>query len=152
MARGTSTPEAAARLLAQLHLWTAAILVGIAQASRDYTARYLQERIAFGKQLAHHQGVAFMFAEAATAVEGAEVLLHKAAWDFEAGRSEPATHAYLEASEVALDVTNRGVQLLGGHGYMKDHPVEKWMRDARALSLLWGGVDAAQDHAAGRMQ
>jgi alkylation response protein AidB-like acyl-CoA dehydrogenase len=56
--------------------------------------------------------------------------------------------AWLEAREASLMVTDRGVQLLGGHGYMDDHPVEKWMRDARGLALLFGGEDEARFEAA----
>jgi alkylation response protein AidB-like acyl-CoA dehydrogenase len=61
------------------------------------------------------------------------------------GSLATAAYAYLEAVECALFCTREAVQLLGGHGFLRDHPVEKWMRDARALSLLCGGRDSAAD-------
>jgi len=145
---GRATPEQLARLVAEIRLFAASALVGIARASRDHAEHYVQERVAFGQRLADHQGVAFLVAEVAMGVEGASLLAHRAATDLQAGDPTRATDAYLEAVEVALSATSTGVQLLGGHGFMKEHPVEKWMRDARALSLLWGGVDAARRDAA----
>jgi len=136
-----STPHA---LIAEIRLIAAAALVGIATASRDYAEKYVQERITFGRPLSNHQGVAFLVADVAMAIAGAEVLVLKAAKDLESGVLGTATDAYLEAVEAALLATSQGVQLLGGHGFMDEHPVEMWMRDARALSLLWGGVDAAR--------
>jgi alkylation response protein AidB-like acyl-CoA dehydrogenase len=142
---GQADPVLADRLVAQARLWLAAILVGISAGATDYTHRYIQERQAFGQPLSQHQGVAFMAADMALRVEGAELLLHRAAWALESDPGLSAS-AYVEAVESALFVTNTAVQLLGGHGYMKDHPVEKWMRDARALSLIWEGVDGALEN------
>ena len=141
-----SEGQSDARPVSELHLWASAMLLGVAQASFDYACQYVQEREAFGKPIAQHQGLAFIVAEMAMKSEGARALLHAAAWRFEAGDEvddAAAAGAFLECSETALWVTERAVQLLGGHGYMKAHPVEKWMRDARTLSLLWGGEDVA---------
>ncbi len=139
---GQAHPELADRLVAQARLWVAAILVGFSAGATDYTHRYIQERVTFGQPLSQHQGAAFMAADMAIRTEGADLLLQRAAWGLEADPGLSAS-AYMEAVESALFVTNTAVQLLGGHGYMKDHPVEKWMRDARAISLIWGGVDGA---------
>jgi alkylation response protein AidB-like acyl-CoA dehydrogenase len=146
--RGRVDLELASRLRAEARLSSAALLLGIARASCDYVAAYLPERVAFGKPLSQHQGLAFLYAEMAMALAGAELLLAKAAWDLDAGRTRLSVAAWLEAREAALMVTDRGVQLLGGHGYMDDHPVEKWMRDARGLALLFGGEDEARFEAA----
>lgn len=148
IAEGQVEPAAAAKARDLLRVVGSALLIGVARASTEYTANYVQERVAFGKPLAHHQGVAFLIAEMAIRTTGAELLLDKAGWDLDQDSSETGTDAWLEACETALWVTDQAVQLLGGHGYMKDHPVEKWMREARAISLLWGGVDTAREDAA----
>jgi len=145
---GTATQPAAAAVRASARLWGGAILTGIAQASLAHASAYVQERVTFGKPLSNHQGVAFMVADMAMRTEGMDVACAHAAWMLESGETGPATDAWLECIEGALFVTDHAVQLLGGHGYTRDHPVEKWMRDARALSLLWGGVDLALDDAA----
>ena len=142
---GQADPELADRLVAQARLWLAAILVGISTGATDYTHRYIQERVTFGQPLSQHQGAAFMAADMALRCEGADLLLNRAAWALATDPGLSAS-AYMEAVESALFVTNTAVQLLGGHGYMKDHPVEKWMRDARAISLIWGGADGALEH------
>ena len=131
---------AGADALAILHLATGAMLAGVARASLEYVAIYLRERRTFGKLLADHQGLAFLFADMAIATEVARVSVFAAASQGGAGR---AAAARLMATDAAARVTDYGVQLLGGHGYMKAHPVEKWMRDARALSCAWGGRDGA---------
>ena len=142
--RGEVDAGIAMRIRNGIRLCGASLLVGLCHAATDYTATYIQERIAFGKPLAHHQGVAFLFAEMAMRTEGAELLMLRAGWDLEQDKSEASCDAWLEAIDASLWVTDQAVQLLGGHGYMKDHPVEKWMREARAISLLWGGADAAR--------
>jgi len=142
-ARGQAEPVLLASILAQARMWVASVLVGMSRGSMEYTHGYIQERVAFGKALAQHQGVAFMAADMSIRCEGAEMLLCRAGWGMDSGDDTVVAGLYAEAVEAALWVTDTGVQLLGGHGYMKDHPVEKWMRDARAISLIWGGVDLA---------
>jgi alkylation response protein AidB-like acyl-CoA dehydrogenase len=89
----------------------------------------------------------------ATAVDGTRLLVHEAACALD--RGEPAdalcATAFAEAAEQAMFVTPNAVQILGGHGFMQDYPVEKWMREARALGLLFGGIDAAREDAAGAL-
>lgn len=142
-------PAAAARALAHVRLYTTALLVGVLRASAEFSRAYALERHAFGRPIAHHQGLAFLIADMHTAVEGARLLLHEAAWHAEAGLPfEPlAAAAFVEAVEASTFVAPNGVQILGGHGFMADHPVEKWMREARALGLGCGGVDAAREDA-----
>jgi len=141
VAQGTA-PDAGTAVIGELRLTAASILVGLAEGAQNYAAEYMQTRQTFGKTLNQHQGLAFIFADMAIATDGAKLLLQKAAWD----RHQPSVlaDAYLEAVDAALFTTSHGVQLLGGHGFMTDHPVEKWMREARAISLLWGGVDCAR--------
>jgi alkylation response protein AidB-like acyl-CoA dehydrogenase len=85
----------------------------------------------------------------ASAVDGARLLTWDAAWRLDRGDPavEPCATAFAEAAEQAMFVTPNGVQILGGHGFMQDYPVEKYMREARALGLLVGGVDRAREDA-----
>ncbi|HUB08571.1 MAG TPA: acyl-CoA dehydrogenase family protein [Myxococcales bacterium] len=143
--------EPAARLegdpslaLAEVQLHVAGFLVGLLRASYEYVARYVHDRVTFGRPLAQHEAIAFYVVEMALAADSARLATWRAAHALQNGPDAPwaAAAALAEASESALAMTSRAVQLLGGHGYMKDHPVEKWMREARALTLAWGGPDA----------
>jgi alkylation response protein AidB-like acyl-CoA dehydrogenase len=142
-------PAGARRALARARLDAAALLVGVMRAAADFSRAYAQQRVAFGKPIAHHQALAFLITDMASAVEGARLLVHEAACELDRGdeATERCATAFAEAAEQALFVTPNAVQILGGHGFMQDYPVEKWMREARALGLLLGGVDAARDDA-----
>ena len=141
--------DAPARALARARLYLASLLLGVLRHASDYARAYAQEREAFGRKIAHHQALAFLLVDMHAAVEGARLLLHDAA--FRADQGAPFAHAaasaLVEAVEVARWVGPAAVQVLGGHGFMQDHPVEKLMREARALGLLLGGVDAAREDA-----
>jgi alkylation response protein AidB-like acyl-CoA dehydrogenase len=139
----------AARALARVRLHAAGLLLGAMRASADFAREYAKQRVAFGRPIAHHQALAFLLVDMFAAVEGTRVLVHEAAWRLDAGEEagEACAGAFLEAAEQAMFVTPNGVQVLGGHGFMQDYPVEKWMREARALSLLAGGLDAAREDA-----
>jgi len=134
------------RLRAHLRTWVAALLVGAARGAHRYAMRYAMERTAFGRPIAHHQALAFLIADLAIAVDVARLAVWRAAAALD--RGEPAeweaASALVEAAEQALFVGPNAVQILGGHGFMKDHPVEKWMRDIRTLAGLAGGRDAAE--------
>jgi alkylation response protein AidB-like acyl-CoA dehydrogenase len=147
-------PAAAGRALARARLYVAGLLVGVMRESADYSRLYALDRVAFGKPIAHHQALAFLIADMAIALESARVLAWQAAWRLDAGldAEEACATAFLEAAEAALFVTPNGVQILGGHGFMQDHPVEKFMREARTLGLLFGGVDAAREDAEADLQ
>jgi alkylation response protein AidB-like acyl-CoA dehydrogenase len=142
-------PERAERALARARLYVAALLVGVLRQAAEYSRRYAQERVAFGKPIAHHQALAFLITDMHTAVEGARLLLHDAACRAERGLAfaEAAASAFVEAVEASRLIGPAGVQILGGHGFMQDHPVEKYMREARALGLMLGGIDAAKEDA-----
>lgn len=127
-------------LLNKARALTAARLVGIARASAEYATRYAQERPAFGKMIGQFQSIAFMIADAHTEVNSARWLAWKAARTIDAGKdaTKEAALALTHASDVAVRVCTDGVQILGGAGFIQDYPVEKWLRDARQLSLACG--------------
>jgi alkylation response protein AidB-like acyl-CoA dehydrogenase len=119
----------------------AAQAVGIAQASWEYARDYAKERQTFGRPIIEHQGVAFQLADMAMETEAARLLTWRAAWMARTG--QPFTHAEgsmskLKAGEVAVKVSEQAVQLLGGYGYIKDFPVEKWYRDSKIYTLFEG--------------
>ena len=141
------------RMIARLRLYAASLQLGIATASLTHASEYTQQRIAFGRPIAHHQGVAFLIAELATEIDAARLACWRAAWTLEqdGDPTEAAAAALITANNIATKAGLEGVQLLGGHGYMKDHPVEKWMRESRTLAQLWGGNDLALHDAAGQL-
>jgi alkylation response protein AidB-like acyl-CoA dehydrogenase len=142
-------PGAARRALARARLYTAALLVGSMRAASDFSRAYAIERVAFGRPIAHHQALAFLIADMASAVDATRLLVWDAAWRLDRGAEalEACAGAFAEAAEQAMFVTPNGVQILGGHGFMQDYPVEKFMRESRALGLLLGGIDAAREDA-----
>ncbi len=121
-------------------LGIAACAVGVAQAAVDYAVRYATEREQFGKPIAEFQGLGFMLADMATAVSAARALVLAAARLRDAGRpySVEAAKAKLFATDMAMRVTTDAVQVLGGYGYVADHPVERWMREAKVLQIVEG--------------
>lgn len=132
--------EALHRGLAGWKLMNSARLVGCMRAASEYAFKYATEREAFGKKLYEHQGLAFLMADMATEVEAVRWGVWRAAWKLDTGQTADAETAVASnaAAELATKVTSDAVQVLGGHGYINDHPVEKWMRDARCLGLVHG--------------
>ncbi len=118
----------------------AAQAVGIAEAAYRYAADYAAERTTFGKPIAEHQAVAFKLADMQTKIRAARLLVHEAAWMKDRGMrvTEAGARAKLYASQVANEVAYEAVQTLGGYGYMKDHPVERYYRDARVTEIYEG--------------
>jgi len=118
----------------------AAQALGIAEAAFRYAARYAAERTTFGKAIAEHQAIAFKLAEMQTKVRAARLLTYEAAWMKDQGmpHGEAGARAKLFASVAANEVTYEAVQVLGGQGYMKDHPVERYYRDARVTEIYEG--------------
>ncbi len=139
-------PRALARARAGIRTAVGALLVGAARGAHEYAMRYATERTAFGRPIAHHQALAFLIADLATAVDVARLAVWRAAAALDRGESGEweAASALAEAAEQALLVGPSAVQILGGHGFMKDHPVEKWMRDIRTLAQMAGGRDEAE--------
>jgi alkylation response protein AidB-like acyl-CoA dehydrogenase len=118
----------------------AAMAVGVARAACEYALEYARQRQAFGEAIAQRQSIAFMLAEMATEVEAARLLVWEAAWRLDRGQdaAEAAYLARILADDAALMVADRAVQVLGGHGYIRDHPVELWLRNARGFAVLDG--------------
>jgi alkylation response protein AidB-like acyl-CoA dehydrogenase len=128
-------------------LWGAAVAVGISQAALDETIAYATDRVVFGKPVAHHQGNAFDLAYVAARLHGARLVVRDAAAAFDRNEHDAgfwATQAWLETMDAAFQVTNVGIQLLGGHGFIVDHLAEKRFREARMLALAAGARDAAE--------
>lgn len=118
----------------------AAMSVGLAQGAFEHAFRYTQERKAFGRAIADFQGMQFKLADMATRTEAARALTMAAAAGADAGEpfSKLASMAKYYASDVAMDVTTDAVQCLGGAGYTTEHPVERMMRDAKAIQIFEG--------------
>ncbi len=123
----------------------AAGAVGVARAAYEYALDYSRKRKAFGQPIAKKQGIAFMLADMKTKVEAARLLVWRAAWMLDQGMpmNKEASEAKLFAADMAMDVTTDAVQILGGAGYMKDEPVEKFMRDAKIFQI-WEGTSQIQ--------
>ncbi|MFJ5924233.1 acyl-CoA dehydrogenase family protein [Kitasatospora sp. NPDC092948] len=121
-------------------LGIAACAVGLAQAAVDYAVRYAKDRRQFGERIISFQGVGFMLADMATQVAAARALTLAAARLKDAGLpySLEAAKAKLFATDMAMKVTTDAVQVLGGAGYVADHPVERWMREAKLLQIVEG--------------
>jgi alkylation response protein AidB-like acyl-CoA dehydrogenase len=125
----------------------AAMAVGTAQAVLDYVVPYCNERKAFGEPISNRQAVAFLVADIAIEIEGMRLLVHRAA--SRADRQAPprsiaraASLARLQCASKGVKIGSDGVQLLGGHGFIKEHPVERWYRDLRAIGVLEGALVA----------
>ena len=118
----------------------AAQAIGIARAAYEYALDYATERVQFGKPIVQHQAIAFMLADMATEIDAARLLTWRAAWLGKQRRFERAegSMAKLKAGRVAVSVTERAMQVLGGYGYVKDHPVERWHRDAKIYDIFEG--------------
>jgi acyl-CoA dehydrogenase len=118
----------------------AALSVGLARAALEHATNYAKQRQQFGAPIINNQAVAFMLADMATKVEAARLLTWQAAWSADQGLKATAKSAMAKcfASDTAMQVTTDAVQILGGVGYMKDHPVEKLMRDAKLLQIYEG--------------
>jgi alkylation response protein AidB-like acyl-CoA dehydrogenase len=138
-----------AAALAAARLCVASLLLGVMDASTSYARKYAMERVAFGRPIAHHQALTFMLVDMNTAVAGTRLLIHEAAWRLDAGQAaeEAAATAFIEAIDRSAFVGPGCVQVLGGLGYMQEYPVEKHMRESRALGLLFGGIDRARGDA-----
>ncbi len=119
----------------------AALAVGVSRAALDYARAYAKDRDVFGVKVAQKQTIAFMIAEMATEIEAIRLLTWEAAWMSDNGKPGASKQAYLAltgAADMAMMVTDRAVQILGGHGYIREHPVEMWMRNGRGFATLNG--------------
>jgi alkylation response protein AidB-like acyl-CoA dehydrogenase len=139
---GDSDPQVYRETVALGRLGWCALAVGTAQAVLDYVIPYVNERIAFGEPISNRQSVAFTVANIAIELDSLRLVTYRAASLAETGRDfirETALARALAANH-AMQIGSDGVQLLGGHGYTKEHPVERWYRDLRAIGVAEGVV------------
>ena len=128
------------RLLTVSRIGLAALAVGQARAAYEYALAYAKEREAFGEPIAHRQSIAFMLAQMAIEIESARLMCWEAAYKFDCGEdaTQAGSLAKLLAERMVLEVTDNAVQVLGGHGYIREHPVELWLRNGRGFAT-WDG-------------
>lgn len=128
------------RLMSESRIALSALGVGMMRAAYEYARDYAKERKAFGVPIATKQAVAFMLADMAIEVDASRLLVWEAAWRLDRGE-DALKESYLARNYVAasaLKVADNAVQTLGGHGYIREHPVEMWLRNARGLATLDG--------------
>jgi alkylation response protein AidB-like acyl-CoA dehydrogenase len=139
----TEPVAGARRMFARIAVTNAARQVGLARASFEHALAYTQDRVAFGKPVAHFQSISFDLAEMAMEVDAARWMVWRAATELDKGAKTAlvsAAMAAAHANELAWQVADDGVQLLGGAGFVQDYPAEKWLRDTKTLALI-GGSD-----------
>ncbi len=126
------------------NLMWCAMAVGTCETIKAYCIKYANERTAFGEPISHRQSVAFMIADMAIEIDAMRMLVLNAASLVEAGQPfhREAYLARLLCAEKSMKIGTDGVQILGGHGFTKEHPVERWYRDLRATAILHSGLHA----------
>ena len=138
---GRGGEQAAMRTFEASRPSVAAMAVGVARAALEYASEYAGQRVQFGRPIGQNQAVAFMLADMQASVDAARLLTWRAAWMARQGRR--FTHAEgsmskLAAGETAVRVTEQAIQILGGNGYTRDFPVERWHRDAKIFTIFEG--------------
>jgi len=129
-----------ARLMSEFRVAIAALGVGLSRAAFEYARDYSRERRAFGVPIATKQSIAFMLADMAIEIDASRLLVWEAASCLDHG-GDALKQSYLAKNYVAaaaLKIADNAVQVLGGHGYIREHPVEMWLRNARGLATLEG--------------
>ncbi|MGV8073209.1 MAG: acyl-CoA dehydrogenase family protein [Syntrophobacteraceae bacterium] len=123
-----------------------AMSVGVARAALEMAVEYAQQRVQFGKPIGVNQGISFKLADMATKVQAARHMIWHAAWlrDQKKNYSKEAAMAKWFASDVCMQVTMDAVQVFGGSGYMREFPLEKWMRDAKIFQIMIGTSEIQQ--------
>jgi alkylation response protein AidB-like acyl-CoA dehydrogenase len=138
---GSSGEQAAMKTFESSRPAVAAMAVGVARAAVEYATDYSTKRTQFGRPIGQNQGVAFMLADMHAAVDAARLLTWRAAWMARTGkpfeRAEGSV-SKLVAGETAVRVTEQAIQILGGNGYTRDYPVERWHRDAKIFTIFEG--------------
>lgn len=127
--------------LNRIKISVSAICVGICKGATDYALEYALERIAFGRPIAYHQAISFMLADMDTISNSLEITLFRTAYHFDKNseiKDDISSELVIETLETGRKIVSDAVQILGGHGYIKDHPVEKWMRDFEDIIHAFG--------------
>jgi alkylation response protein AidB-like acyl-CoA dehydrogenase len=115
--------------------------LGIARAAYEYALDYAKERVAFGRPIIMNQAIAFKLADMKMQIDAARLLVWRATWMAATGKQFTAgegSMSKLYAGEVAVKATEEAIQILGGAGYVKDHPVEQWHRDSKIYTIFEG--------------
>ena len=127
-------------ILNRMRLGLASMAVGVARASYEYALEYAKGRVQFGKPIAQNQSIAFMLAESRIDIDAARLMVWEAAWKIDKG--EDATRESVLAKQFAdkmvLQVTDSGVQTLGGYGFIREYPAERWLRNGRGFPTFDG--------------
>ncbi|MEY4371821.1 MAG: acyl-CoA dehydrogenase [Actinomycetota bacterium] len=120
--------------------------LGIARAAYEYSLDYAKERVAFGRPIIMNQSIAFKLANMATEIDAARLLIWRAAWLGRNGgfKNGEGSMSKYKASEVAVWVTEEAIQILGGNGYTREYPVERWHRDAKIHTIFEGTSEIQQ--------
>jgi alkylation response protein AidB-like acyl-CoA dehydrogenase len=128
------------RMLNHSRVALGALALGMGRAAYEYARDYAKERKAFGVAIAQKQAIAFILAEMAIETDASRLLLWEAAWMLDQGKdaTRECVLAKRYASNACLKITDNAVQVLGGHGYVRDHPVELWLRNARGFTSFEG--------------
>ena len=139
---GNASPEVYAECVNRARIAWCAVSVGCGQAVLDYVIPYVNERTAFGEPISNRQAVAFMVADIGIELEGMRLTTLRAASRADMGKdfAREAALARVLCARKGMDIGSDSVQLLGGHGYIKEHPVERWYRDLRAAGVMEGAL------------
>jgi alkylation response protein AidB-like acyl-CoA dehydrogenase len=139
---GAGDPAVYAECVRRARLGWCAVAIGAAQAVLDYVIPYVNERTAFGEPISHRQAVAFAVADIAVELDGMRMTTYRAASRADQGLdfAREAAAARRLCADKGMAIGSAGVQLLGGHGYVKEHPVERWYRDLRAAGVMEGAL------------
>ena len=138
---GKSGEQAAMRTFEASRPSVAAMAIGVARAALEFSRDYSRDRVQFGHPIGQNQGVAFMLADMQASVDAARLLTWRAAWMARNGRkfhNAEGSMSKLVAGETAVRVTEQAIQILGGNGYTRDFPVERWHRDAKIFTIFEG--------------
>jgi alkylation response protein AidB-like acyl-CoA dehydrogenase len=115
--------------------------IGIARAAYEYSLEYAKERKQFGREIIHNQAISFLLADMKTEIDAARLLVWRAAWMGRNGQPFVAgegSMSKLKAGRTAVWVTERAIQILGGYGYVREYPVERWHRDSKIYDIFEG--------------
>jgi alkylation response protein AidB-like acyl-CoA dehydrogenase len=139
---GDADPDVYAECIQLGRLAWCALAVGTGQAVLDYVIPYVKDRTAFGEPVSNRQAVAFTVANIGIELEGMRLATYRAAGRVDQGRDfgREVALARRLCAERGMAIGSDGVQMLGGHGYVKEHPVERWYRDLRAAGLMEGAL------------
>jgi alkylation response protein AidB-like acyl-CoA dehydrogenase len=128
------------KLLNHSRVALGAAAVGVARAGYEYAREYAKERVQFGEPIAHRQSIAFMLADMAIDVEAMRLLVWESAWKLDRGEDATRDVTVMKhyVDDLSLQTADRAVQILGGYGYIREYPVELWLRNARGFAHFDG--------------